>query len=290
MNEQRDPLPWELFVSEMIGTGLLLLTGLSLVILVFGDGSPVGEWIPSLSVQRALTGFVFGCCGAGIALSQVGKVSGAHINPAVTFGFLLLGKFRLRMAVGYVIAQLTGAALGALPLLLWGAMGRSISFGATLPGQGYSTAAVVIGEAVTTFGLVAGLCVFLGIRRLRPFTPAMIPFLYAIMVPLEASISGTSTNPARSFGPALVSGQWRGWWIYWVGPMSGTIAGVVACSVLASRIEVAKIYHFESDHRGVFHRMAQRVQARGDARARRAFEMESLPDPRGGPAPRTPGS
>jgi aquaporin Z len=51
----------------------------------------------------------------------------------------------------------------------------------------------------------------------RPFTPAMFPFLYAVMVYLEAPISGTSTNPARSFGPAIVSGQWQGWWIYWLG-------------------------------------------------------------------------
>src|SRR5437773_1056250 len=239
MNERREPpLPWELFVSELIGTGLLVLAGLSLVILVFGEGSQVASWVPSVALRRSLTGFVFGCFGAAIALSPVGRVSGAHINPAVTFGFLLMGKFTPRMALGYVVAQLVGAALGSLPLLAWGAMGRSISFGATLPGAGYSTATVVLGEAITTFGLIAMLCVFLGTRELRRFTPAMIPFLYALMVPLEASISGTSTNPARTFGPALVSGNWRGWWIYWVGPMLGTIAAVVCCSFLASRIEV----------------------------------------------------
>jgi aquaporin Z len=171
------------------------------------------------------------------------------------------------MALGYVIAQLTGAALGALPLLVWGAMGRSIAFGATLPGAGYSTTTVLLGEIITTFGLVVALCVFIGTRPLRPFTPAVAPFLYAVMVPLEASISGTSTNPARTFGPALVSGRWDGWWIYWVGPMIGAAAGVLVCSALASRIEVAKLYHFESDRSGVFHRMSRRVRARAEARA-----------------------
>ena len=81
-------------------------------------------------------------------------------------------------------------------------------------------------------------------------------------VPLEASISGTSTNPARSFGPALVSGRWDAWWIYWIGPMIGAIAVIVDCSFLASRIVVAKLYHFDSDRTGVFHRMSQRVRAR----------------------------
>jgi aquaporin Z len=84
----------------------------------------------------------------------------------------------------------------------------------------------------------------------------MIPFLYAIMVPLEASISGTSTNPARSFGPAVVSGVWEGWWIYWVGPVIGSMAAMIVCSMLVKRIEVAKLYHFESDRDRIFRRMA----------------------------------
>jgi aquaporin Z len=66
------------------------------------------------------------------------------------------------------------------------------------------------------------------------------------MVCLESPLSGTSTNPARSFGPALVSGRWDGWWIYWAGPILGTLAAALACSALAKRIEVAKLYYFDS--------------------------------------------
>jgi aquaporin Z len=189
-------------------------------------------------------------------LSPVGEVSGAHINPAVTLGFLLMGKLKPRPAFGHVVAQLTGAMLGCVPLLAWGDMGRSISFGATLPGPGYSRVTVPLGEVVTTFGLVASLCVFLSLRELRRFTPFMIPFLYSIMVPLEASISGTSTNPARSLGPAVVSMNYTGWWIYWVGPFLGTVAAILACSFLASRIEVAKLYYFDVDRGGVFKAMS----------------------------------
>ena len=72
-------------------------------------------------------------------------------------------------------------------------IGRSVAFGATLPGKDCSTAVVVMGEAVTTFGLIATLCLFLGFRELRRYTPFVISFLYAVMVPLEAHISGTST-------------------------------------------------------------------------------------------------
>jgi aquaporin Z len=84
----------------------------------------------------------------------------------------------------------------------------------------------------------------------------MIPFLYAVMVPLEGAISGTSTNPARTLGPALISGRWDGWWIYWLGPMLGMLVAIVVCSSIAGRIEVAKLYHFENDRRRLFHRMA----------------------------------
>jgi aquaporin Z len=233
-----------------------VLGGLSAVIVMFGDGSPIPRLLPDERTRMALSALLFGSVGTAVTLSQVGKESGAHINPAVTMAFCLMGKLDARSAVVYIVAQLLGAALGALPLLAWGAMGRSIAFGATIPGAGYPLSIVVMGEIVTTFALVATLCVFLGFRHLRRYTPFVIPLLYAIMVPLEAGISGTSTNPARTFGPALIAGRWDGWWIYWVGPMLGMLLAIVACSAIAKRIEVAKLYHFESDRRRLFHRMA----------------------------------
>jgi len=247
---------WRLFFSELIGTAVLVFGGLSVVIFMFGEGSPMARLVPNVVVRNALTAFLFGTIGSVIALSRIGRESGAHINPAVTLAFWLMRKLDMRAAVGYMVAQMLGACVGALPLLVWGSMGRSVSFGATVPGAGYSTTAVVLGEIVTTFGLVATLCVFLGYRHLRHLTPMAIPFLYAVMVPLEAPISGTSTNPARTFGPALISGRWDGWWIYWLGPFLGMLAAIVVCSFLAKRIEVAKLYHFESDRRRLFHRMA----------------------------------
>jgi len=254
-NSQR--FPWRLFLAEFIGTALLVLIGLSLVILMFGAGSPVAGILPSEGLRRLITGFLFGTTGATIALSPVGKESGAHINPVVTLGFWLMRKLDPGIAMSYVLAQLAGAIIGALPLLAWGSMGRSVAFGATLPGAGYSIQAAMLGEIVTTFTMILLLTVFLAFRRIRLFTPALFPFLYAIMVYAEAPISGTSTNPARSFGPAIVSGQWHGWWVYWVGPLIGALAALLACSFLAKRIEVAKLYHFDSDRDGLFRRMTR---------------------------------
>jgi aquaporin Z len=135
-------------------------------------------------------------------------------------------------------------------------VGRGVAFCGPLPGLRFSPQTALLGEIVTTFTMVSLLVVFVGFRRLRPFTPAIFPPLYAIMVYLEASISGTSTNPARSLGPAIVSGQWAGWWIYWVGPLIGAGLAALACSFLAKRITVAKLYHFDSDRDGLFRRMS----------------------------------
>ena len=257
MNTHNQPIPWMLYGAELIGTALLVAVGLSIVILAFGQGSPVVAYIPEAAWRRLITGFLFGTTGALIALSPLGKESGAHINPVVTLGFWMMGKLKARHVPGYLFAQFAGAAIGAAPLLAWGAMGRSIDFGATLPGAAYGTGWALLGETVTTFALIFGLFFFLQHRRLRNFTPALFPFLYAIMVFAEANVSGTSTNPARSFGPALISGDWHAWWVYWLGPLLGTLMGVAVYRMAgwhSSAIAVAKLHHFEHDRYGVFRR------------------------------------
>ena len=260
MNEEK-PTRRKLFLSEMCGTALLLMIGLSSVIFMFSESSPFVTLVPSVTLRRMLNGFFFGSVGAAIALSPIGRISGAHINPVVTMGFYLTGKLTRRSAIGYVVAQLCGAIVGCLPLLLWGSMGRSMAYAVTLPGHGYSTSVVILGEVVTTFCLITYLCIFLAFHRLRRYTPFFIPFLFAIMVPLEAGISGISVNPARSFGPSVISGVWTGWWIYWVGPVIGGLLGILACNSLAKRIEVAKLYHFDSDPDGRFRRVERSKMA-----------------------------
>jgi aquaporin Z len=248
---------WTIFISEFIGTGLLLLVGLSIVILAFGEGSPAIRLIPDEGLRRLITGFLFGTTGALIAVSPVGKHSGAHINPVVTLAFWLMGKLRGDHTITYILAQLAGAIAGTAPLLLWGWMGRSMEYGATLPGFAYGNGGALLGEVATTFALIIGLFLFLRHRSLRSFTPLLFPFLYAIMVYLEAPISGTSTNPARSLGPAVISGDWSAWWVYWVGPLLGTLAAVAFYRntwLRRPEIGVAKLFHFEHDPHGIFHR------------------------------------
>jgi len=244
----------KIFFAELLGTGLLLLIGLSLVIFMFSAGGPGEQLIAPFKVRQVITGFLFGGTGALIAISSLGKASGAHINPVVTMAFFLFKKIDSRTAFAYVLGQLCGAVLGCLPLLFWGALGRSMNFGVTVPGAGYSTTEALVGEIVTTFTMVSLLTLSLAFRKTRPYTPAMFPFLYAFMVPIEAVISGTSTNPARSLGPAVISGVWTDWWIYWIGPLLGALLACLACSMLAKRITTAKLYHFDSDEDALLRR------------------------------------
>ena len=234
------------FFAEFAGTALLLLGGLSLVIFMFGAGSVAAELVPNVKVPTGDHRLPFWMRRRCHRVSPIGKVSGAHVNPAVTVGFWLLRKLEGRLAITYVSAQLAGAVVGCIPILLWGDMGRSLNFGATTPGAAYTVPEALFGEVITTFALMFMLMVFIAFRELRPFTPFMVPFLYGVMVPLEADVSGISTNPARSFGPSVVSGVWDAWWIYWIGPLIGVVLASAVGYRLAKRVAIAKLYHFDA--------------------------------------------
>lgn len=248
----RQPLPWKMVLAELAGTGILVAGGLSIVVLDFAPAGPV-VGVLGAPARRALTGFLFGTVGALVAVSPLGKRSGAHLNPVVTLMFVLQKTMHRGVAAAYVVAQLAGATLGAAMLLAWRSWGASVNYGATAPGASYGPWWALAGEMAATFALVLLLLGFLGSRRLRRFTPLLFPVLYAVMVLLEAPLSGTSTNPARTVGPAIVAGVWRSWWVYWAGPLAGCLLAVLASRhrVLSGlEIEVAKVYHFAEDSFG----------------------------------------
>ncbi len=242
-----DRLHSSLYAAEFLGTALLVGVGVSIVILMFGQDSPAERLVPGAGFRRFLTGALFGSVGTLIAISPLGKVSGAHLNPAVTLAFWLESKLAWRDAVLYVLAQLAGAVAGALPLLAWGQLGKSVSFGATVPGQGVSVWTALLGEAGVTFLLIMTIFTTAAHPRTRNFTPFTMPILFSILVWLEAPISGTGANPARSFGPALIAGLFDHQWIYFVGPSLGAIVaiGVIRLEALGlPRVTVARLFHF----------------------------------------------
>lgn len=232
------------YFSEFVGTGLLVLIGLSAVIFINGKGSPVLKIIPDPGIRRALSGFLFGTTGCLITISPVGKISGAHINPMVSIAFYLRKTMQFKNMLGFIVAQMAGAVVGCLPLLFWGKQGLSMSYGATIP-DGILPA--FIGEIWTTFVLIAVILFFTGHNRIKNFTPFMMPIIYCVMVFVEAPFSGTSTNPARSFGPAVISNIWTGYWLYWLAPVIGMLIAVLTFNIgwlKHLKSDVAKLYHF----------------------------------------------
>jgi aquaporin Z len=239
-----DRLHPSLYLAEGIGTALLVALGLSIVIVIFDRDSIIAAVLPSAAWRRVLAGGCFGTVGALIAISPLGRISGAHINPAVSLAFWLERKLAWRDLLGYVLAQMLGGAIGALPLLLWGAHGRELGFGATTVGAGVSVGTAFAGETLATAALVLVIFISGSHERTRRFTPWTIPPLFAWLVWWEGPLSGTSANPARSFGPALVSGLWHELWIYLLAPLAGAAIAVALLQweVLGThRVKVARV-------------------------------------------------
>ncbi len=235
--------------AEAAGTALLIAVGLSIVILDFGHGSPVASVIKGVAARRALTGFLFGATGMTVAISPLGRWSGAHINPVVTLAFLAERTMSSFEAFAYIASQLVGAVLGSLPLLAWGQMGSSVAYGATYPGPA-GVAAAFLGEVATTFVLIISLLSFVSSSKVRRFTPLIFPPMYAVMVWLEAGFSGTSTNPARSLGPDVVGLDFRSYWLYVAAPVVGAAVALVfrrfAPVLRDVEVDVARVAHFEA--------------------------------------------
>jgi aquaporin Z len=153
--------------------------GLSIVIALCGHGAPLAGLPIPPGPRRFLNGFLFGSVGAALAFSSIGKMSGAHINPAMTFAFWLEGKIQWRDASCHVLAQLLGAALGAAALLIsWRAAGASVSWGASLPASGVLGWLPVAAEAVCTFLPVFLMFVCAAHKASQPFTWLVNPPLF----------------------------------------------------------------------------------------------------------------
>jgi MIP family channel proteins len=161
-----------------------------------------------------------------VMVYATGHLSGAHINPAVTIAFTLTRHFPAREAVGYVTAQLCGAAAGALLLAaLW--TGEPGKLGATVPSVGAGTALVY--EAVlTAFLMFVIVAVATDTRAVGAAAAIAIGGTVGLDALFGGPVTGASMNPARSFGPALASGEWSDFWVYVAGPLAGAAIGALA--------------------------------------------------------------
>src|SRR5271165_4392747 len=208
-----DPkLEYRRLFSELLGTFFLVLVAA-------GGGILHGEGQISLAAAVVAPGLM-----VMAIILFMGAVSGAHLNPAVSIAFALRGDFPWRRVPGYFLIQLVGAVLACL--FLDAVFGNIQHLGATLPGPGYANWQALLMEMVLTLGLVS---VILGTGSVAALGVGGYIALAGLWA---APVSGASMNPARSFGPALVSGDFSGYWVYVLGPLAGALMAVGCAYIL----------------------------------------------------------
>ncbi len=212
-------------LAELIAVMLFVFIGAGTVVVVLGafPADPSADTLIAIAVAHGLA--------IAVLVSATASISGGHINPAVTFAMVITGNLKLGPGLVYVAAQLIGAVIGALLLQLVfqdnveGQLGAHAINEALVDGTG----AGLIVEIILTFVLVA--TVFgaaVNSKGLGAVAPIAIGFAVLIDHLVGVPLTGASMNPARSFGPALVAGEWDNFWIYVVGPLAGAgIAGLL---------------------------------------------------------------
>lgn len=208
------------FLSEVLGTFGLVFTGCGAVVVNDLTGGAVGH----LGICT-----VFGLVVMAMVYS-FGDVSGAHINPAVTIAFWLSGRFPLKEVAPYIAAQCIGAV--AACALLWYLFPNEGTFlGATLV-SGAIMQSFVLEVAITFLLMLIIIMVATGSKEVGTLAGIAIGAAVALLALVGGPISGASMNPARSLGPALVSGNFADFWVYAVAPVIGAALAVPVSNVI----------------------------------------------------------
>lgn len=206
-------------VAEALGTFALVFIGVGSVAGKSASGANYG--LLGIALAHAVV--------LSVMVTATMAISGGHLNPAVTIGLLVARRTSARTALAYVPAQLIGAVLGALAVkLVFPAVAiRSGALGTpSLAGNIQLSQAIGL-EAILTFFLVSavfGTCVNSEAPKVGGFGIGLV-LLFGILV--GGPLTGAALNPARAFGPALVSGQWVAHIVYWAGPILGAIAAAL---------------------------------------------------------------
>jgi aquaporin Z len=223
------------YIAELIGTALLVYFGVGVATLSFGfhvAGS-------SFSAGVVATALAFGLTLLALVYA-IGPISGCHVNPAVTIGALFAGRIGFVDAIGYWIAQFVGGVVGAL--VLWATFSASPLYSRTSTGlgtDGWGAASHIHISASGAFLAEIVLTAFFVLMILRVTAIGLtLTVVHLIGIP----ITGTSVNPARSLGPALIVGgtALRQVWLFIVAPLVGGILAAALERVLASSKETAE--------------------------------------------------
>ena len=209
---------------DYLRRGVLEFVGVFALIFVAAGGAAYATSATDLALENGLVIAVMVCA--------AGPISGGHINPAVTLGFLVTRRIEPLLAVVYWVAQFGGAVLAAL-LLKWAIPDAATSqtkLGAPALGSGIGSGQAVVIEAILTFFLVWVVFATAVDSRgtFKQIAGLAIGFVIVFDVLMAYRLTGGAMNPARAFGPQLGGNHWAHGWVWYVGPFAG---GVIAASL-----------------------------------------------------------
>ena len=241
---------WPEYLMEAVELGLFMLSACAFSVLLYHPSSPMAQSIPDGVFRRMIMGSAMGATAVAIIFSPLGKRSGAHFNPAVTWTFFRLGKIEARDAVFYTLFQFAGGIAGVLiASLVLGALvaHQAVNYATTLPGPPGPMVAF-LAEVLISFILMSAVLAVSNTKRLARWTGVFAGVLVAIYITIESPISGMSMNPARSFSSVVGSQVWMSLWIYFVAPPLGMLlAAEVYLRLNATRaIACAKLHHYNN--------------------------------------------
>lgn len=222
---------------ELLLTFVLLFAVVTIVRWVSGP-SPISTAVPQLHLQLLIVGACSGLVLAGLILSKPGKMSGGHINPAISVAMWRFGVFPGVAVVPYVVAQCAGSFLGVLAArAAWGSVvgDPPVTCAALQPGPSFSAGELFAGEAISVGVIVYLVGFFLQRPRLAPLVPWLVGLLIGAAIALLGTSTGGSVNPARQFGPALVCAQFPFLWVYLVAPIVGAVVAAMFINRAAKR-------------------------------------------------------
>lgn len=242
------------YLADGLGLAMFMVSACAFALLLEHPASPVHQALPDATLRRLLMGLAMGGTLVANVMAPWGRRSGAHWNPGVTLAFWRLGHVRTADVIGYVLAQFAGGVAGValVAVITGGALADPhVHYVATLPGPAGAGVAFAA-EFAISFLMLTVVLRLTASERHQSLTPWAAGALLALFIAVESPLSGTSLNPARTFGSAFFAGTWSTYAIYLAAPPLAMLAAVemwrLECWLLGERMGgCAKLLHRDDE-------------------------------------------